>query len=316
MKYPKPALTFDEQHDLLIQRGLTIPDRLRALRWLKHVSYYRLSACFRPFKDGEKFKAGTTFDQIAGLYIFDRKLRLILIDAIERIEVALRTDLTYGISHRFGPFGYVDPGNFAPNFNHAFFMAELCQVEGDSRETFISHYRGKYKSEKHLPFWMASELLSFGSLSRLFKASHPEIKKSFARKLNVPDTLVPSWLHSLSYIRNVCAHHCRLWNREMAVKPALPKVTPAWPYKIPGNDRLYCLLVIIRHILMRIWPQCKWRERLFELFDRHPEIDLSAMQFPENWRTLPPWADSGPPPTMKTHPARPEMAPPAPLASA
>jgi abortive infection bacteriophage resistance protein len=103
MRYTKPPLTFSEQHDLMIARGLCVPDRARAMRWLQNVSYYRLSAYFLPFKKGELFRQGATFDQIAALYIFDRKLRLILLDAIERIEVALRTALTCEIAHKQVP---------------------------------------------------------------------------------------------------------------------------------------------------------------------------------------------------------------------
>ena len=102
MYYTKPALSFDEQLDLLRQRGLAIPDADRATRWLQKVSYYRLSAYCLPFKDGETFRAGTDFNDVAGLYIFDRKLRLLMLDAIERIEVAIRTAITYEIAHAFG----------------------------------------------------------------------------------------------------------------------------------------------------------------------------------------------------------------------
>jgi abortive infection bacteriophage resistance protein len=291
MRYSKPPLTFEQQYDLLLERGLTVPDRIRAQRWLRHISYYRLSAYFLPLKIADdQFATGARFDQIAGLYIFDRKLRLILMDAIERFEVALRTGLTYGISHQYGPFGHVNPANFDTRFDHGEFMKELAEAEKQSRETFVTHYRNKYVSEDHLPLWMASELMSFGRLSRIFKNTHPEIKKSFARRLNVPDTkIVSSWLHTLNYVRNVCAHHSRLWNREIAVKPILPRASPAWPYAILGTDRLYAVLVIIRHALLHTWPKCKWRDRLFELFAQHPTVDLAAMQIPENWRSIPPW---------------------------
>src|ERR1700722_9774263 len=153
MRYSKPALTYEEQYDLIVSRGLVVEDRLRLIRWLKHISYYRLSAYFIPFKTGDKFNQGATFDQVAGVYIFDRKLRLILLDAVERIEVALRTDLTYEITHAHGPFGHTDPKNFDPAFDHEEIMNEVREAESDSRETFISHYRSKYTKEEHLPLW-------------------------------------------------------------------------------------------------------------------------------------------------------------------
>lgn len=294
MRYTKPPLTFAEQIELLQGRGLQVPDPARAEHWLSHISYYRLSAYTLPFKDGENFRPGTTFDHVAGLYIFDRKLRLILLDAIERIEVALRTFLTYELSHQYGVFGHTDPTHFAPRFGHDRFMEHLRKAERESKETFVSHYRSKYTSEEHLPVWMATELLSLGQLSRLYTACSPGIKRKFARRLNCTDPIVSSWLHSLSYVRNVCAHHSRLWNRELAIKPALPALSPAWPYRVRSNERLYCILVIVRHVLLRVSPRCNWHQRLFALFDEHPAIALDAMQVDPNWRTTQLWMEPGP----------------------
>jgi abortive infection bacteriophage resistance protein len=291
MRYQKPALTYEEQYDLIVSRGLVVEDRLRLIRWLKHISYYRLSAYFIPFKIGDQFNQGATFDQVAGVYIFDRKLRLILLDAVERIEVALRTDLTYEITHAYGPFGHTDPKNFDPAFDHEEFMNEVREAESDSRETFISHYRTKYTKEEHLPLWMASELLSFGCISKLYRACAPAIKRKIAGRFSVQDAQLASWFHALSYIRNVCAHHSRLWNRTLAVKPSIPNPSRGWPYQIPRSDRLYAILVIVRHCLLKISPSCHWRERMFAHFDRHPDIDLAAMGIPPNWRQLMPWTD-------------------------
>lgn len=214
-------------------------------------------------------------------------------DAIERFEVSLRTNLTYEISHKYGPFGHADARNFAPWFKHADLMAELRDSEKKSRETFVGHYRGKYKSEQLLPLWMASELLSFGWLSRIYSASHPGIKRVIARRLDIQDSQLASWLHSLSYVRNVCAHHSRLWNRELAVKPSMPRPSTAWPYVVPHADRLYSILVIAMHCMSRLAPRCGWRQRLIDLFDAHPNVDTSAMQMPENWRELAPWKIAG-----------------------
>src|SRR5687767_3304096 len=111
MHYNKPALSFEAQITQLEERGLIIEDHDRARRWLSRVSYYRLSAYFLPFKvqGQDRFQEGASLGQICDLYNFDRRLRLLLLDAIERIEVALRTALTYEIAHRYGPFGHTDP---------------------------------------------------------------------------------------------------------------------------------------------------------------------------------------------------------------
>lgn len=289
MRYPKPAITFEEQLDILQQRGLTVSDRDRALHWLRHISYYRLSAYYLPFKEGDAFRPGTDFDDIAGLYIFDRKLRLLVLDAVERIEVAVRTSITYEIAHAYGPFGHVDSTNFSPQFNHVRFIEELATEEERARETFASHFRNKYTSEPHLPVWMATELLSFGTISRLFKALAPELKQRISSEYCVDEQFLASWLHALTYLRNVCAHHKRLWNRHFAIKPRFPSRSLAWPHGVPDNGRMYGMLVVLQHMLAIASPRCQWRARLFELFDVHPRVPLDSMQIPGDWRAKKLW---------------------------
>lgn len=289
MHYIKPALSFDQQLDLLRQRGLSVADNARALHWLRQISYYRLSAYCLPFKDGENFRAGTDFNDIAGLYIFDRKLRLLVLDAIERIEVSIRTAITYEIAHAYGPFGHTESARFSPRFDHARFMDDLGREERRARETFASHFRGKYASEAHLPVWMATELLSMGTMSMLYEALVPDLKRRIAAAYGIDVQFLASWLHALTYLRNVCAHHKRLWNRQFAIRPRFPSRNRAWPHAIPDNGRLYAMLAVLRHMLLVVSPQCRWRERLFELFDTHPTVPLSAMQVPPDWRKSQLW---------------------------
>lgn len=289
MRYSKPTLTFEAQLDLLRRRGLAVTDNTRALHWLQQISYYRLSAYCLPFKDGETFRSGTDFNDIAGLYIFDRKLRLLALDAVERIEIAIRTSITYEIAHAYGPFGHVRSANFTPHFDHARFMAELVTEEDRARETFATHFRRKYTSEAHLPVWMATELLSFGTMSRLYKALAPELKQRISARYAVDEQFLASWLHALTYLRNVCAHHKRLWNRQFAIRPRFPTRNLTWPHRVPDNGRLYGMLVVLQHMLSVVSPRCQWRGRLFDLFDAHPLVSLDSMQIPCDWRTRALW---------------------------
>lgn len=289
MHYNKPALTFDQQLDLLQQRGLAVDDPDRALHWLRNISYYRLSAYCLPLKDGDAFRPGTRFDDVAGLYIFDRKLRLLVLDAIERIEVAVKTAITYEIGHVYGPFGHTDAANFSPRFDHGRFMTELVAEERRAHETFSTHFRGKYTSESHLPVWMATELLSFGTVSRLYKVLAPDLKQRIASAYGVDEQFLASWLHALTYLRNVCAHHKRLWNRQFAIKPRFPSRSLAWPHQVPDNGRLYGMLVVLQHMLNVVSPRCHWKPRLFSLFDAHPAIPLPDMRIPADWRIRITW---------------------------
>jgi len=289
MRYLKPALTFDQQLDLLRERGLTVHDLDRALRWLRSISYYRLSAYCLPFKDGEKFRPGTDFNDIAGLYIFDRKLRLLVLDAIERIEVAIRTSVTYEIAHAYGSFGHVDPANFAPSFDHTRFMGELADEEKRARETFAAHFRQRYREEPCLPVWMATELISFGTISKLYQSLQPPIRQRIASPYTVDAQFLVSWLHALTYVRNVCAHHKRLWNRQLGIRPKFPSRSLAWPNQVPDNGRLYSVLVVLRHMLRVVSPRSHWHERLFDLLEQHPNVPLEDMKFVPDWRNKVLW---------------------------
>lgn len=292
MPYAKPALTFDEQLQLLQRRGLTVRDRDRALRWLEHVSYYRLSAYFLPFKNSERFRAGTDFTDIADLYIFDRKLRLHVMDAIERIEVALRTAITYQIAHTYGPFGHTDSANFTPRFNHARFMQNLATEKERAlraSEPFVTHFRDNYPNEQYLPVWMATELLSFGSTSILYRGLLPDLRQHIAAPYGVDKRFLVSWFHSLTYIRNVCAHHKRLWNREMAIRPSLPSRRQALPYPVPNGGRIYAALIVLRHMLGVASPHAHWAAHLRQLLNDYPNASTQAMGFPPDWQTLPEW---------------------------
>lgn len=289
MRYLKPARTFDQQLDLLRQRGLTVGDPVRALRWLQSVSYYRLSAYLLPFKDGEQFRPETDFNDVAGLYIFDRKMRLLVLDAIDRIEVAIRTSVTYEIGHVYGAFGHTDPANVAPGFDHSRFMSELLEEEKRAMETFASHFRQQYAEEPHLPVWMATELLSFGTVSKLYQSLDPKLRQQVAAPYKVDAQFLVSWLHTLTYARNVCAHHKRLWNRDFAIKPRFPSRSLAWPHKVPDNGHLYAVLVVLRHMMKVNSPNSKWVERLHALLAAHPTVPQRAMGFPDGWQQLTTW---------------------------
>lgn len=289
MRYSKQPLSFAEQLQLMQERGLAITDPDRALRWLKKISYYRLSAYFLPFKDNGNFLPGTEFDDVAGLYIFDRKLRLLVLDAIERIEVEVRTAITYEIARAHGPFGHLDPANFDPQYRHVDLLRDIRIEEARAGETFVLHFRNKYTSEPDLPVWMATELLSLGAISLMYRYLSPAIKTAIARPYGVPDNFFAGWLHSLSYLRNVCAHHKRLWNREFGIRPRLPTRTLAWAATIPDPGRIYCALSILRHLLLVLSPGCRWKERLEALLTQHPHVSRQAMGFDPNWKNLPLW---------------------------
>ena len=289
MLYAKPALSYQQQLNLLMGRGLDCGDQNRTVEWLQRIGYYRLSVYFIPFRTAgtDNFRAGTKIDQIIDLYKFDCSLRLLVLQALDRIEVGVRAIITYHLSHELGAFGHTVSANFDPCYDHAVLMRTLSLEETRSTELFVKHYRTKYTSEPHLPIWMATELLTFGALSKMYANLRKSVRKKIAREFGQPESVFKSWLHSLAAIRNICAHHSRLWNRQLAVKPTLPM---AWAANGIDNSRVYCMALVIQSLLDNISPDSKWKERLKTNFTAYPHVDQRAMRFPRDWQNQAPWA--------------------------
>jgi len=297
VRYEKPPLTFDAQADQLISRGL-ITDKTLLVDRLKHVNYYRLSGYLFPYRQEDNtFKPGTTFEKVWHRYSFDRHLRLVVMDAIERIEVSVRTQLIYELAQSTGAFGYTDQDSL-PNLkpdDYTRWIGEITKETLRSREMFVHHFRKKYgDSHEFLPLWMAGEIVSFGCTFTMYKGVSASIRNPLAAFYGVSEDVLTSWLQTINVIRNVCAHHSRLWNRELGVKPFIPRKNkyPQWhtPVEIPQN-RIFGVLTILHYFLTIIAPQSKWKSRLYTLLNEYPEISRWSMGFPDNWKESPLWKD-------------------------
>lgn len=200
--YEKPALTYEDQLAHLSKRGMVFRNEAQALKTLSRISYYRLSAYWHPFKEpDDTFSPGTSFEAAVELYEFDRCLRLTVLDAIERVEVLVRTLVTYTLGHTYGAFAHANASTFQNASNHARWHSELSEEVKRARERFLEHYRKTYDGFPNVPIWMASEVMSLGTLSRLFKEMKPEEQTKLAKDWGVHRTVVASWLHSLTYLR-------------------------------------------------------------------------------------------------------------------
>lgn len=223
-EYNKPPINFSAQVDLLISRGLSVPDRENAESFLKQVSYYRFSAYCIPFEiTRHKFKPDVKFEEIQELYEFDRKLRFLIDEALEIIEITLRTIVAYHLSNKYGSFVHEDPTKFYKKFDHNLWITKLHEDTERSSETFVTHYKRKYEGFPKIPLWMAVEIMSFSSLSKLIHNLLREDQKEISKIFNLHHKVLSSWLHTFTYIRNICAHHARLWNRELAIAMIIPK---------------------------------------------------------------------------------------------
>jgi abortive infection bacteriophage resistance protein len=298
MKYTKPPLTIDQQVHLLQSRGME-GDPSRIARRLKVVNYYRLSGYWYPFRNpDESFYPGTHIDEIWSRYMFDRKMRLLVMDAIERIEVAVRTQLAYHQAMAFGPFGYMERADAIPTKVKPTRSELLDWIQKDlarSREPFIAHFNKKYGADHAFPpIWVATEVLPFGTVVALYRRSPKWIQKDIALEFGAPSIALQSWLLALNTIRNYCAHHSRLYNRVFTLRPEIPPIhsVPDWhtPYVI-SNDRLFGILSICRYLMQRIAPNSQWAQRVVNLIDAHPNIPLEVMGMPQNWKEHSLWRE-------------------------
>lgn len=278
-----------------------IPDRQRAARYLTHINYYRLRAYWLVFEapaesGAHRFKAGTQFQHPLSLYVFDRKLRLLVIEAIERMEVSFRTRFAYVLGNRYGSHAYLDKSLFRSDDIYESCLKSLCDEFKRSRETFIAHYKNTY-DEPHLPpIWVACEIMSFGQLSKWFQ----NLRKNRDREdisaiFGMDELILRSFMHHLTHVRNYAAHHSRLWNRKFTITMIIPRRPSGiidW-FNRDAERYLYNTLVMLGYLLKLMSPGTTWPYRVKQLIAENPIIDTALMGFPSNWQELSLWRAKG-----------------------
>jgi len=338
VQFTKQAKSNQEHLQIWKDRGLIIPDLARADRYLSFIGYYRLSAYTIPFQQVvttpstvlHQFKTNTSFDDVLNLYIFDRELRLLVMDAIERIEVAIRAQICNVLCHLSNDaFWYTDEQHFNYGYAHMRLLASIerqlmdeknrldrdekaidqrksvSQADKDAlkdkvrKENFLRHYLSKYDSPKLPPSWMMIEMLTWGELSHLYVGlKSTQAKKQIAQNLGIHAEVLESWLKTLNDVRNICAHHSRLWNKEHGRSIKIPTSNSIrWlhsPVRLSNSairyeKRSYVILVAIQTLLYTISPNSTWAKRLKDLIEQYPSLSKANMGMPELWHQDPFW---------------------------
>lgn len=284
--YTKPAISYEDQAQRLIQRGLIVDDRSILVDHLRDVGYDRLRAYWLPFEDRTsadgRFLPETRFDVVWERYLFDRQFRLVVVDAIEQVRIAVRTALVHELTMRAGPFGHRDAANFRK-------AASRPDRNGRVRH---AEFLAAHEGVPNLPIWAACEHMTFGNVLTLFNMSEARVQKAIARPFHLPAPLLYSWLHTLNYVGNICAHHARLWNRDLAVRPAIPEPRndARWHWPIPiSNRKVFVVLTLLHYLLQDAAPRTQWRDGLFALFAEYPQIPLRMMGIPADWKAHDLW---------------------------
>lgn len=297
MDFTKPATTIEQQIELLKSRGMQIDDDARAHHYLSHLNYYRLTAYWLPFEAGHsshQFSPGTHFRDVINLYVFDRELRLLLLDAIERVEVSVRAQWAYQMGHRYGPHSYREAALATRADWHARHLASLEKEVIRSDEIFIQHYQRTYCQPETPPIWAVSEVMSMGMLSRWITQLRPSDRAKIAGAYQLDQGVLKAFIRHLTYVRNLCAHHSRVWNRHLTVTMKIPNRKPANVAAIvnpAGPRNIYNTLAMLAYLLDHISPEHTWRQRLGRLLINH-DVDAQQMGFPDGWQMHPFWADA------------------------
>ncbi|QIW11028.1 Abi family protein [Francisella sp. LA112445] len=304
LKYSKPPLDSSEQLDLLGGRGLFISDELRAIRYLENIGYYRLSPYLIPFEeksDGgsrkHQLKNGISFDKILNIYLFDRKLRHLLLEIIERIEISFRAWWVNVMSEKTkDSHFYLKSNNFMNILSSSLSDKRICynsllnniedkvndverkiKEEKAVKEISIKSYLEKYSSPRFPPTWVVAEYLTFGEFSMWYSITQSKsYKKKIANKLGIPSgDLMQTVLKCLTDIRNMCSHHERLYGTRMvAYPPLLDKYKQAMNIVIQkeetkeyekADNSVYNYIVIAVLMLMKINPKSTWIDRLINI---------------------------------------------------
>lgn len=282
MEYEKPWLSIDEQVDLLVGKGMLCdPSFLRDC--LSAVGYYRLSAYWFPYKTKDRegnscFYPETEFAFVWRTYEFDKKLRLLMFDAVGRIEIFIRSQMSYNASKINGPFDYP--------------QQDIEQLKKEYRsakrnELFIKHFESTYEDKHQLPpYWMMVETISMGTLESLYSHTDPSIKSAIANQFSVRVPVFKNWLSIIRVARNACCHHSRVWNRIWGVQPAIPN---NWPVFEAETNRTFAVLSVLNFMLGKIEPANIWHREVEELLDEYEDIPIERMGFPSNWKEMPVW---------------------------
>lgn len=305
MRYNKPATNIDAQIELLKSRGMICDDEDLVRRWLVTVGYYRLSAYWLPYEltpppnqtRSKRFAPETAFESIVGVYTFDRQLRLLVTEAIERVEIALRSSWTHRMSLDGGPHVHLDNTAFDSGWTHAKRISAMADRVGQSREVFINHYREKYTAPYMPPLWAVTELMTLGELSRWVSATaNRRIGSSVAKDLGLPtrETL-EGVIQAIAYVRNMCAHHARLWNRRFVKRmPNIKRFRDDLAIDLVGEQAqpqnyIYNVLVVLARLLVHQSPDTSFPNRVGILVLSRNEDELTSMGFPSDWKSRPIW---------------------------
>lgn len=284
--YNQPQISVKDQIELLKSDGLIFQDEERARHLLENVSMFRMKNYLNPFRQrgNRRFRKNTTFDDVYKIYMFDSELRNLVYSELEKIEISIRTQLSLIMGDVAGIYWFEDSSNFRNTNRHILLLNKLADELCRSDDEAIVAFKRRY-SNPFPPSWITFEVSSFGTLSMMYRwINAGKARRKVARFYGLSDTVMESWLHSIVYVRNICDHHSRLWNRKLSINAMIPRRTLKPFINIPKETKkVYYVLSIILYFLETVNSENTFVARFKVLLTKYPSVDVSAMGFPSNW---------------------------------
>lgn len=285
--YTKAALVGRDLILHLENKGLIVTDVPAALGTISATGYYRLLIYMRALQDPgtKRFRLGTRFEDVVALYEFDRQLRLLCLDGVERLEVALRAAVVEQLAVPYGPHFYLDQAHFSDVEAFCSFFTKATQA----RYLAIEHYRKEYDRPTTAPIWAVCEAITFGTLSHLYSGLSRPNRKAIEASFGFDETVLVSWFKTINDLRNACAHHNRLWDKKMLVNQPVRARALAHELVQTAQQRFYGRAIVLASLLNASVAD-DWKNRLRSLLQQYPSVSVSDMGFPADWQTRPFWA--------------------------
>ena len=286
--FNKPNFNIEEQITLLQSRGLIVEDISKAKEQLKHINYYRLRSYWLVFEEDRErhiFKNHTNFNTVIDLYNFDSDLRLLFSEAIEKIEISVRASFIQEFAATYRPCSYVNKEIYRSEYHFDIHKSKIIESINANKNSsiFIKHFQEKYIDE-YPPIWAVTEIMSFGLIAKLYKnLKELSLKSEISYRYDLNHRIFSSFIEHLSYIRNLCAHHSRLWNRICVKSIIIPNGNNYLSSHLNQDKKIYNSIIILLYFIEKITNNHIWKDKLYNLLISNEQF-LSYMGFPENWK--------------------------------
>jgi abortive infection bacteriophage resistance protein len=283
LKEHQPSMNVDEQIENLKNKGLIFENEEDAKSFLNDVSYFRMVKAYSlGFKvKNENYNEGVRFEDIRGRYLFNANLRQLVLTQIEKVEVNLRCRLSNYFCDKYGVLGYEDVNNFSNPVFHDELLDDIAkETSRNAKAPFVINFRENYVDGK-IPLYALVELFSFGTLSKFYKNMKNEDKKAVSAIYGVNYAYLGSWIESIAYVRNACAHYGRIYNIKFA---KTPKMYKRYTENGINNLRVFATLITLKHLLPNDNQWLNFVDNLELLIEKYSNVKLDLIDFPDEWK--------------------------------